>query len=111
MEIGALAGMAVVALGMVVTPGPNMIYLVSRSIAQGPKAGLMSLMGTVAGFAVYLTATCFGLTAVFVLVPVAYTVIKMAGAAYLLYLAWNAIRPGGASVFEPRPLAPDTPRR
>ena len=41
---------ALVALGMVLTPGPNMIYLVSRSISQGPKAGLISLAGVAVGF-------------------------------------------------------------
>jgi hypothetical protein len=72
-----------VALGMVCSPGPNMIYLVSRSIAQGRRAGMVSLLGVAAGFPFYLLLTCLGLAAVFGLVPAAYTALKWAGAAYL----------------------------
>ena len=107
----AVLGIAVVALGLVLTPGPNMIYLVSRSITQGRRAGFVSLLGVAAGFLVYLAAAAAGLAAVFDAVPAAYTVLKLAGAAYLLYLAWQAVRPGGASVFSVRELPTDPPRR
>ncbi len=65
-----------VSLGMVCSPGPNMIYPVSRSIAQGRKAGLMSLLGVGAGFLGYLLLTCLGLAAVLVAVPPAYAALK-----------------------------------
>jgi threonine/homoserine/homoserine lactone efflux protein len=107
----ALFGIAAVALGLVLTPGPNMIYLVSRSITQGRRAGLISLLGVATGFLVYLVAAAAGLTAVFSLVPELYTVLKLAGAAYLLYLAWQAVRPGGHSPFAPKALPVDSPRR
>jgi threonine/homoserine/homoserine lactone efflux protein len=107
----AAAGIALVELGMVLTPGPNMIYLVSRSITQGRRAGLVSLLGVAVGFLVYLAAATAGLTAIFLAVPAAYTALRIAGAAYLLYLAWQAVRPGGRSAFEPREVAPDRPRR
>jgi threonine/homoserine/homoserine lactone efflux protein len=102
---------ALVALGMVFSPGPNMIYLVSRSIAQGRKAGLLSLLGVAAGFFGYLLLTCLGLAAVFTVVPTAYIALKWAGAAYLLWLAWQAVRSGAAPLFAPRKLPPDSPRR
>ena len=51
----AAGGMALTALGMVLTPGPNMVYLVSRSVSQGPVAGMISLAGTCVGFLVYMT--------------------------------------------------------
>ncbi len=108
MEWGALVGIAVLSLGMVLTPGPNMIYLASRAISQGRRAGLVSLMGTFVGFIVYLTATCLGLTAIFALVPAAYTAIKLAGAAYLLWLAWKTLKPGGQAVFAPKELPRDS---
>jgi threonine/homoserine/homoserine lactone efflux protein len=111
MEFGAVAGIAAVALGLVLTPGPNMIYLVSRSITQGRRAGLVSLGGVAVGFCVYLVAVTAGIVAVFAVVPIAYTTIKLAGAGYLLWLAWKAVKPGGESVFAPGPLPPDTPRR
>lgn len=86
-SVWAVGGIALVALGLVLTPGPNMIYLVSRSITQGRRAGLVSLLGVAVGFLVYLTAASAGLATIFVEVPVAYTALKLAGAAYLLYLA------------------------
>lgn len=109
--VGALAGIAAVALGLVLTPGPNMIYLVSRSITQGRRAGLISLTGVAAGFFIYLLAATTGLVAVFTLVPALYTVVKLLGAAYLLWLAWQAVRPGGRSAFTPQELPIDRPRR
>src|SRR6185437_11790233 len=94
--------------GMVLIPGPNMIYLVSRSVSQGHRAGLVSLSGTFVGFLVYMTLANFGLAAVFLYVPALYIGVKIAGAAYLLYLAWRTLKPGGASVFEPRELQQDS---
>ena len=108
---GAGVGMAAIALGLVLTPGPNMLYLVSRSITQGRRAGLVSLLGVAAGFVVYLAAAVAGIATVFSEVPAAYTALRLAGAGYLLWLAWKTLRPGGASVFAPEELPPDGPRR
>ncbi|GAB4056853.1 LysE family translocator [Catellatospora paridis] len=108
---GAVLGVFAVALAMVLTPGPNMMYLVSRSITQGRRAGLISLAGVAAGFLVYLTATNLGLSALFVAVPSLYLAVKLAGAAYLGWLAFKTLRPGGVSVFEPTALPPDSNRR
>lgn len=107
----AILGIAAVALGLVLTPGPNMIYLVSRSITQGRRAGLISLVGVAAGFFIYLVAAAAGVATVFALVPPLYTAIKIAGAGYLLWLAWNAIRPGGESPFAQTSLPVDSARR
>jgi threonine/homoserine/homoserine lactone efflux protein len=107
----AAAAVALFALGLVLTPGPNMIYLVSRSVTQGRRAGLISLGGVAAGFLVYVAAATAGLTAVFALVPPLYTAIRLAGAGYLLWLAWQALRPGGATAFAPKDLPADPPRR
>ncbi|MGL4233952.1 MAG: LysE family translocator [Casimicrobium sp.] len=97
------------ALLMVLTPGPNMIYLISRSICQGRKAGFISLIGVVAGFFVHMFAAAVGLTALFMAVPLAYEALKWAGAAYLLYLAWQAVKPGARSAFQPKDLPIDSP--
>lgn len=104
----ASAAMALVALGMVLTPGPNMIYLLSRSISQGWRAGMVSLAGTALGFIVYMTMANIGLAAVFLVVPWLYTSLKIAGAAYLLWLAYKTLRPGGISAFEARELPRDS---
>jgi len=102
---------AAACLLMVLTPGPNMIYLISRSICQGRKAGVTSLLGVVAGFFVHMLAAAVGLTAVFLAVPLAYEALKWAGALYLLWMAWQAVRPGARSPFEARELLPDAPSR
>ncbi|MFB7494634.1 LysE family translocator [Streptomyces sp. NPDC056161] len=110
-ETSGLLGVAAVALGMVLTPGPNMVYLVSRSITQGRRAGMISLGGVALGFLAYLLAANLGLSVVFVAVPELYAAVKLAGAAYLAHLAWNAFRPGGLSVFAPQDVPHDSPRK
>lgn len=100
---------AAAAFVMVMTPGPNMMYLLSRSICQGRRAGVISLVGVVSAFLVHMLAAALGLTALFLAVPFAYELLKWAGAAYLLFLAVQAIRPGRSSPFEARQLALDPP--
>ena len=99
------------ALLMVLTPGPNMIYLISRSICQGRKAGVISLFGVIAGFLVHMLAAAIGLSAAFLAIPLAYEVLKWAGATYLLSLAWQAVKPGARSFFAPLQLPPDAHAR
>lgn len=110
-SLTALVAFSAVALGMVLTPGPNMAYLVSRSICQGRTAGLISLAGVALGFVTYMLLAAFGITALVFAVPYAYDALRLAGAAYLGWLAWNALKPGGRSPFEVRDLPPDSPRR
>ena len=102
---------AAAALVMVLTPGPNMIYLVSRSICQGRQAGVISLFGVIAGFVVHMLAAAIGVSAIFLAAPVAFDALKWAGAAYLLWLAWQAVKPGASSPFEPQVLPADPPRK
>lgn len=96
------------ALIMVLSPGPNMIYLISRSICQGRRAGVISLIGVAAGFLVHMSAAAIGLSALFLAIPLAYDLLRWAGALYLLWLAWQAIAPGARSPFDARPLPPDS---
>jgi threonine/homoserine/homoserine lactone efflux protein len=110
-EVSTLAAFGLVALGMVLTPGPNMIYLISRSLSQGPAAGLISLAGVALGFVVYVLCAAFGITALIFAVPYAYDALRICGALYLLWLAWQALRPGGRSPFQVRRLAADSPRK
>ncbi len=107
----AFLAFSLVCLGMVLTPGPNMIYLVSRSICQGPTAGLISLGGVALGFVVYMLLAAFGITVLLLAVPFAFEVLKFCGALYLGWLAWQALRPGGRSPFHVRDLPADSPRK
>jgi threonine/homoserine/homoserine lactone efflux protein len=106
-----LFAFAAVSLGMALTPGPNMIYLLSRSICQGRKAGLISLGGVALGFVFYMLCAAFGITALLMTVPFAYDGLRFGGALYLAWLAWQALKPGGRSPFQVRELAPDSPRK
>lgn len=82
---------------LVLTPGPNLLYLISRTLCQGRAAGIVSLAGTTTGFVVHILAAALGLSAVFLAVPLAYDALRWAGACYLLWLAWDAVRPGVAA--------------
>ncbi|ARU04064.1 lysine transporter LysE [Comamonas serinivorans] len=106
-----LIAFALLSLGMALTPGPNMIYLISRSISQGHRAGLISLLGVAVGFLFYLLCAALGITALLMAVPFAYDALRLGGAAYLLVLAWQSLRPGGSSPFQVRRLPADSPRK
>jgi len=105
--LDSLALYAVACVLLVLTPGPNLMYLISRTLCQGRTAGIVSLAGTTSGLLFYAVAAAFGLTAVFVAVPVLFDIVRWAGAAYLLWLAWDAVRPrGGGGLFARRDLPP-----
>ena len=110
-DMTSLLAFAAIAFGMVLTPGPNMVYLISRSICQGRTAGLISLGGVALGFVFYMLCAAFGITAPVMAVPYAYDAIRFAGALSLLWLAWQAVRPGGRAPFEGRNLPQDSPRK
>lgn len=102
---------SIAALLLVLSPGPNMIYLISRSICQGHRAGVISLFGVITGFVVHMLAAAFGLSAIFLTMPIAYTILKWVGAIYLLWLAWQAVKPGAKSLFQAKNLPMDSNRK
>lgn len=109
-DIHSLAYFGLAALLMVLTPGPNMIYLISRSICQGKAAGFVSLLGVIIGFFIYMLSTVLGITALFVNIPYAYWGVKIIGAAYLLWLSVEALT-SPASPFSPKQLPADSKRK
>ena len=76
-------------VALAITPGPNMLLLVSRTLAQGRRAGLLTLAGTQTGLSFHIAAVALGLAALLAAVPLAYDAIRIAGA---LYLAWLAVQ-------------------
>lgn len=70
----------------------------------------MSWFGVVLGFSTHMVCAAFGLTALFMAVPLGYELLKFTGAVYLLWLAWQAIRPGARSPFEAKDLPAEPPR-
>ncbi|HTH58971.1 MAG TPA: LysE family translocator [Paraburkholderia sp.] len=93
-----------------VTPGPDTAYIVGRSVAQGRGAGLTSALGISAGCCVHSLACAFGLTALLAASAAAFTVIKVVGAIYLVYLGVRLIFAKPAPARAPREAAVDEPR-
>lgn len=86
MEFHNLTLFMAAALTLNITPGPDMLYVISRSVSEGKISGIISAFGIMAGCMVHMLAIAFGLTAFLTAVPAAYNVIKYLGAAYLVYL-------------------------
>ena len=81
-----LALFVLAALALLLVPGPAVLYVVARSIHQGRRAGLASVLGIHVGTLVHITAATVGLSALVVSSAVAFTAVKIAGAAYLIGL-------------------------
>ena len=79
-----------------VTPGPDTLYIVGRSTAQGLRAGVLAALGIGAGALVHVSAAALGLSAILAASATAFTVVKLIGAAYLLYVGLGLIRSAGA---------------
>ncbi|NGN66837.1 LysE family translocator [Streptomyces sp. A7024] len=90
-EPARLAAFAAAALGLVLLPGPNLLYIVTRSVAQGRRAGLFSALGVETGTLVHVSAAVVGVSALVARSEVAFAALKYAGAAYLLYLGVRAL--------------------
>jgi RhtB (resistance to homoserine/threonine) family protein len=86
-----------------VTPGPDTAYIVGRSVAQGRGAGVVSALGIAVGCVVHTLACAFGLTALLAASATAFTIVKFAGAIYLIYLGVRLIfaRPAAANSDKP----------
>ncbi|MDZ7878481.1 MAG: LysE family translocator [Saprospiraceae bacterium] len=96
------------AFTLAISPGPNMLYLISRTISQGKRAGFISLLGVICGFLMHIALVSFGLTALLLAVPMAFVVLRWTGVFYLLYLAWQALKPSAKSLFETTHLPEDS---
>jgi threonine/homoserine/homoserine lactone efflux protein len=94
MSVELLWALLVFVVVTLFTPGPNNAMLMASGLNFGFRRGLPHLWGVALGFAVMVLAVGLGLGAVFQAYPLAYTVLKYAGAAYLLYLAWQIATAG-----------------
>jgi threonine/homoserine/homoserine lactone efflux protein len=81
-----IAVFIVAALALNISPGPDMLYVISRSLEQGRRAGIVSALGIGAGTLVHTFVTAIGLSAILLSVPIAFEFVRYAGAAYLVYL-------------------------
>ena len=106
-DISLLQSYIIIALSMSASPGPNMMYLISRSISQGSAAGFVSMLGVQTATIIFVALSAIGVSALIIAIPFAFEIMKFCGAFYLLYLAYQAIHPKTKSVFEVRHLDKD----
>ena len=100
LDASTLALFAAACLALTMTPGPDMLLIMSRSVTQGRTSGFATLAGIQTGTYCHALAAAFGLSQLFLAVPFAYDTVRYAGAAYLLFLAYKAFRNHGM------PMAP-----
>jgi threonine/homoserine/homoserine lactone efflux protein len=85
-----------------ITPGPDTLYIVGRGSSQGLRAGVVAALGIGAGTLVHICAAALGLSAILAASATAFTVVKIVGAVYLLYVGISLIRSAGASKSSPK---------
>lgn len=90
-DLNTLLLFSIAAFALTITPGPDMLLIASRTAAQGRAAGLATWFGIAAGTYCHGIAAALGLSQLFLAVPIAYDIVRYAGAVYLLYLAWSTI--------------------
>jgi threonine/homoserine/homoserine lactone efflux protein len=105
-EWSSLGIFVLAALALLLTPGPAVLYIVARSIDQGRRAGLVSMLGVHTGTVVHVAAAAAGLSALLAASATAFSVVKYLGAAYLIYLGVARLRAGATTA-----AAPDEGRR
>lgn len=107
-DLPVLAAFAAASIVLGITPGPDMTFFLSKTVAQSRKAGFAAFAGASTGIAVHTALVALGLSALLAASATAFTILKFVGAAYLAYLAYDAIRHGSslslAAGSKPEPL-------
>jgi threonine/homoserine/homoserine lactone efflux protein len=97
---------AAASLAFLAIPGPSVFYIVTRSLAHGRRAGVTSMLGVQAGGLVHVVAAAFGVSALIASSATAFTIVKYAGAAYLILLGVRKLLSHGEEDLEPEPRGP-----
>lgn len=90
-----------VSWALILAPGPDMLYVITRGVTQGRQAGMLSAVGVICGILVHTTAAAFGLTLIFQTSAIAFLIIKYIGAMYLIYLGIKSWRDNSAFHLQP----------
>jgi threonine/homoserine/homoserine lactone efflux protein len=105
---GLLATFVMASLLLAVTPGPGVLYIVTRSLMQGRRAGLASVAGVALGNLMNALGAALGLAALFAVSSTAFLVVKYAGAGYLIFLGIRALRRAASDTLDANPSPPRT---
>jgi len=100
-SLPVLAAFTVAAAILIITPGPDMTLCLSRALTQGRAAGFATMLGAATGNLIHTVLAAIGLSALLAASPTAFLVVKILGALYLLYLAYEAVRHGSALTLKP----------
>ncbi|HUG57923.1 MAG TPA: LysE family translocator [Candidimonas sp.] len=93
-----------IAVLLALTPGPDNLFVLMQSALWGRTAGILVVLGLCTGLVVHTIAVAVGLAAVFAASAMAFTILKLAGAAYLVYLAWGAFHAHGSVASQEKPI-------
>lgn len=107
MSAEALITFTIASALLSLAPGPDNIFVLMQSALYGRKSGVFITLGLCTGLLVHTTAVALGVAAIFMVSLTAFTVLKLAGAAYLLYLAWSAFRTTAASLDDDSQVLPN----
>ena len=86
------------ALALNLSPGPDLLYVLSRTLTGGRRLGMVSALGVCSGAMVHVSAAAFGLSAILATSALAFSLVKYLGAAYLIYLGVQALRSAGKGI-------------
>ena len=103
-DLSTFIQFAIATFVIAITPGPDMTLFVGRAVAEGRAAGFACMIGAMCGIVVHTSLVALGLSALIVASPQAFLALKIAGAGYLVFLAFQALRKGSA-------FSPDTTKR
>lgn len=92
MDMTTMLTFLTAAIILTLMPGPDILFVTAQSISQHKRAGIMTALGLCTGLIVHISAAAFGISAIIYQSATAFTIVKLAGAAYLLYLAWQSFR-------------------
>jgi len=92
-----LLAFTIASILLTLAPGPDILYVIAQSISSGKRAGIITALGLCTGLIFHTTAASFGVSELFRQSPLAFNLVKYAGAAYLFWLAWQAFREKGGS--------------
>ncbi len=109
-SLAVLAAFTPAVLVVALTPGPDMTLFLGNAVAQGRRAGIATLVGTNGGLIVHALFAAFGLSALLAASETAFAVVKVAGALYLVWLAFQAIRNGSSLTVQSQGGAAKSPR-
>lgn len=92
MDMTTMLTFLTAAIILTLMPGPDILFVTAQSISQHKRAGIMTALGLCTGLIVHISEAAFGISAIIYQSATAFTIVKLAGAAYLLYLAWQSFR-------------------